>query len=134
VLTKRIGLIALAIFAMVVMCTISAVVGGALSHSFGTSSYTISYADFISVMLTAVSVLLTLVTIFLAVVGVLGWTAIANGVRARTEDFLEEGFKKGNPLYAMVETRVTEITYAGISAVGTNPEADDTTDDEEAEQ
>lgn len=133
VLTKRIGWILVGMLAAVLLCTVSAIAGGALSHSFGTSSYTISYADFISVMLTAVSVMLTLVTIFLAVLGVLGWNAISNGVRTRTEDFLEEGFKKGNPLYTMVETRVTEITYAGISTVGAGSEADDTATEEEGE-
>ncbi len=123
-------MIAIGVVGVMLMCLISAVAGGALSHRFGTSSYTISYADFISVMLTAVSVLLTLLTIFLAVLGILGWNAIANGVRQRTEDFLEDGFQKGNHLYTMVETRVTEITYAGMSAVGS--EADDTIDEEGA--
>jgi hypothetical protein len=116
-LKKRVGLIALGALGVLALCTISGVVGGALSHHFGTSSYSISYADFISVMLTAVSVLLTALTIFLAVIGVLGWAAISNGVRNRTEAFLDEGFKEGNPLYKMVETRVAAIVYEGIERI-----------------
>ena len=130
---KRKGWIALGAIAALVMCIISAVLGGALSHSFGTSEYTISYADFISIMLTAVSVLLALVTIVLAVAGVLGWNAISSGVRSRTEAFLEDGFKEGNPLYTMVESRVTEITYAGARPISASAQGDDTEGDETEE-
>ena len=37
----------------------SAVLGSVLSTHFGTSSYTISYADFVSIMLTALGVMMT---------------------------------------------------------------------------
>lgn len=107
------------------MCVMSAVVGGALSRNVGVSTYTLSYADFISIMLTACSVLLTLVTIFLAVLGVMGWNAIANGVKTRTEKFLEEGFQPGSSLYAMVQDRVTKIMFEGVGSA--ENEADDTT-------
>ena len=79
-------------------------------------------------MLTAVSVLLAALTIFLAVLGVLGWAAISNGVRSRTEFFLNEGFKEGNSLYSLVEARVAAIVYKGIAAID---EADDTSENGE---
>lgn len=127
-LKKKLGLVAFAAIGVLVLCVISGVVGGALSNRFGTSSDTISYADFISVMLTAVSVMLAALTIFLGVLGLLGWAAISNGVHNKTETFLTEGFKEGNPLYKMVEARVAGIVYEGIAAIN----ADDTANDKEA--
>ena len=88
-----------------------------MSRHFGTSSYTISYADFISVMLSAIAVLLTALTIFLAVLGVLGWAAIAKGVRSRTEEFLADGFQEGEVLYSLVESKIAEQVYRGVGAI-----------------
>jgi hypothetical protein len=107
---------------VIAMCAISGVVGGALSRNFGSSNYTISYADFIAVMLTAVSVLLVALTIFLAVLGLLGWAAISNGVQTKTEAFLTDGFKEGNPLHKLVESRVAAFVYEGVDQI---PDVDD---------
>jgi hypothetical protein len=114
-LNKKRWLIALGAMGVLVLCLISGVVGGALSHDFGTSNYTLSYADFITIMLTAISVLLVTLTIFLAVLGVVGWAAISNGVHNKTEAVLAEGFKEGNPLFKLVEARVSDIVYAGVA-------------------
>ena len=102
---------------IIVLCLISGVVGASFSRNFGTSHYSISYADFISVMLTAISVLMTVLAIFLGVFGVIGWNAIQNRVHQRTEEFLTEGFKEGRPLYQMLESRATDIIYEGIIPV-----------------
>lgn len=40
---------------VVVLCLVSATLGGALNRNFGTSTYTLAYADFVSMMLKAVS-------------------------------------------------------------------------------
>jgi hypothetical protein len=102
---------------IVAVCIVSGVIGGSLTRNFGTSSYTLSYADFVSIMLTAVSLLITVLAVFLAVFGFIGWNAIQNRVHQRTEEFLNEGFKEGRPLYQMLETRATEIIYEGIMPV-----------------
>jgi hypothetical protein len=108
---------ALAIGGIVLLCLIAGAVGGALTRHFGTSSYTLSYADFVSVMLTAISLLLTLLAMFFAVLGVIGWNAISAGVRQRTKDFLEEGFREGNALHQMLRKRVDETMYEGVAAL-----------------
>lgn len=114
------------------ICLISGVIGGALSRNFGTSSYTLSYADFISIMLTAISLLMTLLAIFLAVAGFVGWNTIEQKVHSKTEDFLAKGFEKGGRLDGMVYERVTatirskteELMFEGIEKVDSDPEID----------
>ena len=96
------------------LCLLSGIIGSAVTRSFGESSYTISYADFISVILTALSVMLTVLGIFLAVLAFVGWRSITTTVEKRTEAFLDEGFEDGNPLHDLVLTRTREIMYAGI--------------------
>jgi len=100
-----------------VLCVISGVIGGALTRNFGTSSYTLSYADFISVMLTAISVLLALVSIFFAVLGVIGWTSISRGVRFRVDEFMVEGFKEGGSLRALFEREAEKARFRGVEAI-----------------
>lgn len=108
--------------AIAALCLVSGVIGGSLTRQFGTSSYTLSYADFVSVMLTAVSLLMTVLAIFLAVLGFLGWTTIEQKVHGKTEEFLTDGFEKGGRLERMVldviETNSLEIMFRGVQPVG----------------
>lgn len=91
------------------LCLVSGIVGGALNRNFGTSSYTLSYADFVSIMLTAVSLLITVLAVFLAIAGVIGWNSIEQKVHTKTEDFLAKGFEKGGQLDRMVYQRVRDV-------------------------
>ena len=91
------------------LCLISGIVGGALNRNFGTSSYTLSYADFVSIMLTAISLLITVLAVFLAIAGVIGWNSIEQKVHTKTEDFLSKGFEKGGQLDRMVYRRVRDV-------------------------
>lgn len=113
---------ALKVLGIVGLCLVSGVVGGALTRNFGTSSYTLSYADFVSIMLTAISLLMTVLAIFLAVVGFLGWTTIEQKVHGKTEDFLAKGFEKGGRLdrvvVDMIERKTEEIMFHGVQPVG----------------
>ena len=110
---------------VVVLCLVSGVIGGALTRNFGTSSYTLSYADFVSVMLTAVSLLMTVLAIFLAVIGFLGWTSIEQKAHSKADQFLEDGFKDGGRLHKMLFERVEEalrlkteeIMFEGIAPI-----------------
>jgi hypothetical protein len=103
------------------LCLASGVVGGALTRNFGTSNYTLSYADFVSVMLTAVSLLMTVLAIFLAVAGFVGWTTIEQKVHGKTEEFLASGFEKGGRLdrvvVEMIERKTEEIMFNGVQTV-----------------
>lgn len=117
-----------------VACLVLGAIGGALTKNFGTSSYTLSYADFISVLLTAISLLITLLGIILAIVGLIGWNAISARVKERTEDFLDEGFKEGNELYVMLRTRATEIMYEGVNPIETNSYVPEEEEEEEQDE
>ena len=121
--------VCLAVVGVSALCLISGVIGGAVTRNFGTSSYTVSYADFISILLSAISVLMTLLAMFFAVFGLIGWSAITNRVKSRTEDFLEDGFKEGNTLYVMLRARATEIMYEGIDPVDGGPESNPTSEE-----
>lgn len=111
------------------LCFGSGVIGGALTRNFGTSSYTMSYADFISILLSAISVLLTVLGLLLAVLAFIGWRSITSTVENRTVSFLDEGFQDGNPLHDLVITRTREIMYRGIIDIDTDNQADDTRDE-----
>ena len=107
---------------IVALCLVSGVVGGALTRNFGTSSYTLSYADFVSILLTAISVLVTVLAVILAVAGFVGWTTIEQKVHGKTEDFLAKGFDKGGRLdrvvVEMIERKTEEIMFRGVQPVG----------------
>jgi uncharacterized membrane protein len=117
--------------AALALCLVSGLIGAFSTRHFGTSKYTISYADFISVMLSSISVLMTVLAIFLGVLGVIGWNSIEGRVRSRTEEFLNEGFKEGHPLHTMLRERTTEIMYEGVRPLEAANEADDTTFEDE---
>jgi len=113
--------LALKVAGVVGLCLLSGVVGGSLTRNFGTSSYTLSYADFVSIMLTAVSLLMTVLAIFLAVFGFLGWSTIEQKVHGKTEDFLAKGFDKGGRLdrivVEMIERKTEAIMFHGVQPV-----------------
>lgn len=119
------------------LCIGSGIGGGALTRNFGASSYTLSYADFISIMLTAVSLLMTVLAIFLGVFGFIGWNAIEQKVHTKTEDFLEQGFKRGGRLDRIVNRRVKDAVervsadtmFDGVQEV----DADSTVEDDDAD-
>ncbi|MBS0989205.1 hypothetical protein JK182_11120 [Acetobacter okinawensis] len=110
--------------AIVGLCLISSLIGGALTRHSGSTDYTLSYADFISILLTAISLLMTVLAIFLAVIGFVGWTSIEQKVHDKTEGFLLDGFKKGGRLDAIVvstiEKKTEEIMFSGVEAVGSD--------------
>lgn len=113
---------ALKVTGAVVLCLASGLVGGWLTRLGGGHNYTLEYADFVSIMLTAISLLMTVLAIFLAVIGFLGWTTIEQKVHSKTEDFLAKGFEKGGRLdrvvVDMIERKTEEIMFRGIQPVG----------------
>ena len=112
---------ALKVFGIISLCVLSASVGGAFPRVVGASSYSISYADLVSIMLTAVSVLVTVLAIFLAVAGVVGWSTIEQKVHGKTHEIMINGLEKGGKLERMiaemVERKSAEIIYNGVEQV-----------------
>ncbi len=117
---KRLKPIASAL-GLVLVSLVSGVAGSAMTRHFGTSSYTLSYADFVSVMLTAVSVLITVLAIFLAVFAFLGWTTIEQKAQLKTEEFLNKELASGGRLDRVVLDRVNskieELMFQGVQPV-----------------
>ncbi|WP_336545096.1 hypothetical protein [Sphingomonas kyungheensis] len=120
------GLSALKVAGLLALCLIAGIVGSLMTSHFGKSQYTLSYADFISIMLTAVSLLITVLAVFLAVVGFVGWTSIEQKAHLKTEEYLQDGFREGGALDEMLNMRVTEalkaktqeMMFEGVSPIG----------------
>jgi len=117
---------------LIVACLISAGIGGGVSKTWGASQYTISYSDFVSIMLTAISLLMTVLAIFLAVLGFIGWTSIEQRVHSKTEDYLA---KLNDSIMEKAEEAIREktnaIMYEGVGAVEEEQEEDDPKDGSE---
>ena len=127
------ALLFLKLIGLVVLCLAAGAIGSAMTSRFGTSDYTISYADFVSIMLTAVSLLITVLAVFLAVVGFVGWTSIEQKTHLKTEEYLKDGFKDGGALDEMLLRRVTEalrakteeIMFEGVSPIENEYDVDE---------
>lgn len=103
---------------VVVSCLIAGGIGGGVSRHWGSATETISYSDFISIMLTAISLLMTLLAIFLAVLGVMGWNSIEQRVHQKTEAYLA---KLETEIQRRAEDTIREktsaIMYEGVEPV-----------------
>ncbi|MDX2274352.1 MAG: hypothetical protein NW206_02790 [Hyphomonadaceae bacterium] len=133
----------LAIGAGMIVATVAAgFVGAIASLRFSGASYTLSYADFVSIMLAAISLLLTLLAFFIAILALVGWNSLSSRVKEASDEFLKDGFsdgatlhkllkensasalieylktgiKEGDPLYQMLKRVSEEINYEGISS------------------
>lgn len=100
---------------IIVLSLVSAAIGALLSRHVGVSTYAISYADFISVMLTAISLLMTLLAFFIAILALVGWNTIADRVRDATREFLEGGIKENGAIYTILKQTSERVTYEGVS-------------------
>lgn len=94
---------------------ISGIIGASLTAHFGTSSYTLSYADFVSIMLTCLGVMLAVVTLFVGLLAVLGWTSIESRLRDHSIEFIGSELQDGKPLGELVRKAVREAVYEGVS-------------------
>ena len=110
---KRFG----SILGIVLLCLVAGALGGALTRQFGTSSYTLSYADFISILLTAVTLLMTLLGFFIAILALVGWNSISGKVASDVSRFLADGFKDGEPLHRMLVDQTNRAMYSGVHSV-----------------
>lgn len=105
------------IVALVGLSMIAGAVGAASTRHFGTSNYTLSYADFISVMLTAISLLMALLAFFIAILAYIGWNSISGKVASDVRKFLADGFEDGQPLHKMLVDQTSRAMYEGVYQV-----------------
>ena len=120
-------------FGAVLLSLLSGAGGALLTQHMGTSTYTLSYSDFVVIMLTAISVLMTILAIIIAVVGVVSWTTISSRVKESAERYLTDGFSKGNHLYVMLQEKSQAAVYSGVDPVdtGDQDERDEYNDEDE---
>lgn len=85
-----------------------------MSRHFGTSSISISYVDFISIVLTALGVMLTAVTLFVGALAVIGWTSIETRLRNHSIEFIGSELKEDKPLGLMIRKAVRDAVYEGV--------------------
>ena len=120
--------------AAVGLCLVSGSVGALISAHLGKSQYTISYSDFITIILTAISVLLTILAIIIALVGVVSWTTISERVKQSTESYLSDGFSEGKHLFVMLQQKSQAASYRGVQPIGDVDEAEAAEYNEEGDQ
>jgi hypothetical protein len=104
----------LKILGLLALCLFGGVVGASLATHFGTSSYSISFVDFISVMLTALGVMMTTMTLLVGALAVIGWTSIEGKLRDHSYDYMSNDLKVGGPLQELVRRAVRDAVYEGV--------------------
>lgn len=113
---------------VVLACVASGAIGAALSGHLGRSTDTISYSDFVSIMLTGASLLLALVAFMVAILAAIGWTSLSSKVEADVRGYLDQGFKRGNTLHSMVQAELraekNRVMYEGVGLVDNEFDAD----------
>lgn len=108
----------------IALCLMAGAIGGALTRQFGTSSYSLSYADFVSVMLTAISLLMTLLAFFIAILAYIGWQSITSKVASEVKSFLDDGFQEGEPLHRLFIEQKDRAMFEGVLPVDKEFNAD----------
>lgn len=119
----------------VVVC-LGAGLGGEFIARRLSPSNSITYSDFISIMLSAISLLLTLLAFILAIFGFVGWTAINAKVSNDAKTFLTSGFVEGNALHTLVKDEVLKINremYNGVLGIDREFDADVKAEDQAGE-
>lgn len=74
--------------AFTICALVFGLLGGIASRYFGPEARTLTYAEFVSILLSAISVLLTILGIIIAIVALFGWKAISAKVESRADDAL----------------------------------------------
>lgn len=105
----------------------SGLIGAALASKFGTSSETISYIDFVSILLTCLGVMMTALTLFIGALAIIGWTSIETKLRTHSIEFIGSELDEEKPLGRMVRKAVRDAVYEGVSATPEDEDSDDDT-------
>lgn len=106
------------------MCSLSAVCGGVLASHVGHSTYSVSYADFISILLTAISLMLAILAFVIGILAFIGWSSISSKVGTDVSSYLRTEFRPGKSLHAMLRAEIASekanISYEGTSLFDTD--------------
>ena len=74
----------------------------------------LSYADFLSITLTALALMITVLGIFVAAAGVIGWTTLENKLRSHSMEYFQQQLKKDAKLRKEFEEIIIKIGHEGI--------------------
>lgn len=91
-----------------------------LLHQFGgptAGNNDVSYADFLSITLTALSLMVTVLGLFVAAAGVIGWSTLESKLRSHSVEYFSQQLEKGAPLRKDLEGLFAEIAYTGIEGL-----------------
>lgn len=81
------------------------------------SSVSMSYADFLSITLTALGLMITVLGIFVAAVGVIGWSTLENKLKSHSVDYFTKQLEKDGDLRKEIEQLILGVSYAGVEKV-----------------
>lgn len=81
------------------------------------AAVSLSYVDFVSIMLTAVSVILAALGFVIAILAFIGWNSIESKVSSSAKEFLRESIEDGGELHRLVKEEAKEIIYRDIQPV-----------------
>lgn len=111
---------------------IAALAGAAASaafHMFGVSlpadTVDVSYADFLSITLTALSLMITVLGIFVAAAGVIGWSTMESKLKSHSVEYFSEQLAKDGPLRKELEQLIVDVASSGIERLKA-PQAEET--------
>lgn len=76
----------------------------------------ITYADFLSITLTALGVMITILGFFVAAAGVLGWTTLENKLKSHSVDYFKEQLKENAKLRREFEELIVKVAHSGIES------------------
>ncbi|MGL3822587.1 hypothetical protein [Sphingopyxis sp. R3-92] len=76
-----------------------------------------SYADFLSITLTALGLMITVLGIFVAAVGVIGWSTLESKLRSHSLDFFTKQLEKDGELRKEFEQLILGVAYEGVQKV-----------------
>jgi membrane protein implicated in regulation of membrane protease activity len=110
--------------AVIVLCAISGGLGSWIGTDVRKSTYVISYADFIVIMLTAVAVMVTVLAVIVAVAAFVGWQSFDNRVSSSVNKTIIDGFEPGERFHALFADKKNRANLAGVPAISETFESD----------
>jgi len=123
------------IWKFIALCIVAAVAAAGTTlalHFVGISDGAesdISYAEFLSVTLTALSIMITVLGLFVAAAGVIGWSTLENKLRSHSVEYFTNQLSKEGPLRQELEELFTSIAYTGIEGLKQSHKEDRPYDD-----
>ena len=129
------------IFRFIIFAIIAGFSGGfvtLLLHAVGVvqpvGTTELSYADFVSIMLTALGLMITVLGFFVAAAGVIGWTTLENKLKDHSVTYFKEQLSKNGKLREEMEQLIVSIAHEGIGQYKSKNSIDDKSNPVEEEQ